>query len=158
MFIGGRTGSSDPENNEAFLTSLEQLIAELGLGTRVHWTGFLPEQGVSDYLRAADLMVLPYRDGASFRRGSLMAVLAHGRPFITTTPVTPCPELVHRQNVWLAPVDDAGRLADAIQELAADSELRARLGKAALRLSQDFSWDHIARRTADYFRELIGQG
>jgi glycosyltransferase involved in cell wall biosynthesis len=158
VFIGGRTGSSDPQNNEAFLTSLERLIAELELNARVHWTGFLPEKSVSHCLRAADFMVLPYRDGVSLRRGSLMAVLAHGRPFIATTPATPCPELVHRQNVWLTPVDDAGSLADAIQDLAADPELRARMGEAALRLSQDFSWDQIARRTADYFGELIGKG
>lgn len=156
VFIGGRTGSSDPENNAAFLARLELLIAELELGARVHWTGFVPSDEVSDYLRAADIMVLPYRDGASLRRGSLMAVLAHGRPLVTTTPALPDPELVHRRNVWLTPVDDVVRLADAIQELAADPKLRTTLGQAAMQLSEGFSWNQIARRTADYFTELTG--
>jgi glycosyltransferase involved in cell wall biosynthesis len=156
VFIGGRTGSSDPDNNEAFLTRLELLIAKLGLEQRVHWTGFLPASEVSAYLRAADIMVLPYRDGVSLRRGTLMAVLAHGRPLVTTLPAMPAPELMHGENVWLTPVDDVQRLADAIRALAADPELRMRLGQGAQLLSNDFTWDGIARRTADYFRELIG--
>jgi glycosyltransferase involved in cell wall biosynthesis len=155
VFVGGRTGSSDPDNNEAFLTKLELLVEELDLGQRVHWTGFLPATEVSAYLRAADIMVLPYRDGVSLRRGTLMAVLAHGRPLITTEPTAACPEMVHRDNVWLTPVDDDGQLADAIQTLAADPGLRMRLGQAALQLSQEFTWDRIAEQTAGYFRELI---
>lgn len=155
VFIGGRTGSSDPDNNEAFLNQLEGLISELGLGKRVHWTGFLPESKVSAFLQAADMMVLPYRDGASLRRGSLMAVLAHGRPLITTTPRTPAPDLVHRENVWITPVDDVRRLADAIVTLATEPEIRVQLGRAALLLSKEFSWDRIARSTADYFDELV---
>ena len=155
VFIGGRTGSSDSGNNAAFLIRLEGLIAELGLGQRVHWTGFVPESKVSAFLQAADIMVLPYRDGVSWRRGSLMAVLAHGRPLITTTPATPAPEFVHRENVWLTPVDDVRRLADAIVTLATKPEMRDQLGRAAQLLSKEFSWDRIARRTANYFDELV---
>jgi hypothetical protein len=54
-------------------------------------------QRVSTFLHAADLMVMPYRDGVSLRRGTLMAVLAHGRPLLTTTPPIPTPELIHGQ-------------------------------------------------------------
>ena len=85
VFIGGQTGDSDQANNEAFLAQLEQTIVENDLSERVHWTGFLPAQRVSANLVAADLMVMPYQDGVSLRRGTLMAILAHGRPLLTTT-------------------------------------------------------------------------
>ncbi|MCA9970558.1 MAG: glycosyltransferase family 4 protein, partial [Anaerolineales bacterium] len=85
VFIGGQTGSSDP-TNRAFLAGLQAEIAALGVSGRVHWTVFLADQGVSTFLHAADVMVMPYRDGVSLRRGTLMAALAHGRPLITTQP------------------------------------------------------------------------
>jgi glycosyltransferase involved in cell wall biosynthesis len=154
LFIGGRTGSSAGGGNVAYQQRLEGLIADLGLSGRVHWTGFIPQEEVSTYLHMADLMVLPYLDGASWRRGSLMAVLAHGRPLITTTPETPMPELVHQRNVHLVPAGDVAALAHAIQLLADDPETRALLGEGAVEVASHFSWEKISRQTADFYATL----
>lgn len=158
VFIGGRTGSSDSANNEAFLSYLEALIAELDLTERVHWTGFLVDMRVSTYLHAADMLVMPYRDGASLRRGTLMAALAHGRPLITTVPATPTPELVHGQNVWLVPVDDLAALREGIQQIAAEPALRERLARGAAGVAELFTWDRIAEKTAAFFQEIVITG
>ena len=155
VFIGGQTGSSDGDNNTTFLDGLKQLVADLGLEQRVHWTGFMPEQQVSTYLHTADLMVMPYRDGVSLRRGTLMAVLAHGRPLITTTPTTPTPELVHGQNCWLVPANDVGALAPAIEQLLAAPARRQSLGQGAAQLADLFTWDKIARETAIFYQQLL---
>jgi glycosyltransferase involved in cell wall biosynthesis len=155
LFVGGPTGDSDRATNAAYQSGLEALAAELHLDGRVHWTGFVDPAAVSDYLNAADLVVLPYRDGASLRRGSLMAGLAHGRPIITTEPATPLPEVVHGENAWLAPVDDPVALAEAITLLAAAPERRSRLGAGARLLAQGFAWERIAGRTAAFFSELL---
>jgi glycosyltransferase involved in cell wall biosynthesis len=155
LFIGGQTGSSDTTNTQAFQARLNEMIDELKLTGRVHWTGFVSADGVSAYLQAADLMVMPYRDGVSLRRGSLMAVLAHGRPFITTQATTPAPQLVHGQNVWLTPPDDVGALTEGIQTLLANSELRAALSRGAAELAGRFTWDKIAQQTAAFFAQLI---
>lgn len=155
VFVGGRTGASDPDNNEAFFQRLDHQIAQLGLGERVHWTGFLDDAAVSAHLYAADMMVMPYRDGVSLRRGTLMAALAHGRPLITTRPASPVPELRHGQNVWLVAPDDAAGLKEAIVKLAAEPELRRRLGEAAAQLAGSFTWDKIAVQTASFFLEKI---
>ncbi|MCA9874350.1 MAG: glycosyltransferase family 4 protein [Anaerolineales bacterium] len=154
VFIGGQTGSSDPANNQSFLDQLKALIRELGLEERVHWTGFQPDQRVSTFLHAADLMVMPYRDGVSLRRGTLMAVLAHGRPLLTTAPTTPTPELVHGENVWLVAPDDAAGLAAAIQTLSGSPDLRAKLGQRAAQVADLFTWDKIAAETAVFLAEL----
>jgi glycosyltransferase involved in cell wall biosynthesis len=154
VFIGGRTGSSDRANNQAFLERLEADVGNLGLQERVHWTGFLPDEAVSAHLKAADLVVLPYRDGVSLRRGTLMAALAHARPIVTTSPSTKTPQLVHGENVWLVPRGDAAALAAAISRLRAEPHLRQELAAGAYTLAQQFTWERIAARTADYYAGL----
>ncbi len=156
VFVGGRTGSSDRATNQAFQEELDALIAQLELGERVHWTGFLDDAGVSATLQASDLIVLPYRDGVSLRRGTLMAALAHGRPILSTLPPEPVPELRHGDNIWLAPPDDVAALAEAAAALLAEAPLRARLGEAALATSALFSWEQIAAETASFYQELSG--
>jgi glycosyltransferase involved in cell wall biosynthesis len=155
VFIGGRTGASDPDNNEAFLSQLRQRIDALGLNERVHWTGFLSPARVSAHLVAADVMVMPYRDGVSPRRGTLMAVLAHGRPLITTMPTEISPEFRHGENMWLVPPDNGQALADAVMALAADPLLRGRLGHEARLVAQSYGWSAIAERTAAFYAEVF---
>jgi glycosyltransferase involved in cell wall biosynthesis len=156
VFIGGQTGASDPDNNQSFRGQLQQQIRDLGLENRVHWTGFVADQRVSTFLHAADVMVMPYRDGVSLRRGTLMAALAHGRPLLSTLPQTPTPELVHGENCWLVPAGDAAALAAGVQALAGDLELRAKLGRGATAVAGLFTWDKIAAQTIDFFHELTG--
>ena len=154
VFIGGQTGASDAANNQAFLAGLRAQIASLGLTERVHWTGFLSDARVSAHLQAADMLVMPYRDGASLRRGTLMAALAHGSPLITTTPTVPTPQLVPGENCCLVPVGDVAALDTAVQTLTNDADLRERLGQEAARLAEQFSWRKIAEETAVFYQLL----
>lgn len=148
LMIGGRVGSSDP-TNQAYADRIESLIGELGLGERVRWTGYIPSEQVSAALLSADVVVLPYQDGISFRRGSLHAALAHGCPIISTQPTVPLPELVEAENVLLVPPSDPKALSHAAQRLHNDLELKQRIGQGAARLAQQFTWAQIARRTVD---------
>jgi glycosyltransferase involved in cell wall biosynthesis len=153
LLIGGQVGSSDP-TNRAYLQQIEALIDRLGLSTRVHRTGYVSTDQVSAHLLAADACVLPYEDGASFRRGSLMAALAHGRPIVTTHPRVPLPQLRDGENVLLAPPGDPGALAASVARLAADPALSRRLGQGAAALAQQFTWQRIAARTGELFDRL----
>jgi glycosyltransferase involved in cell wall biosynthesis len=148
LMIGGRVGSSDP-TNQAYADHAQATIVELGLGERVRWTGYVPNEQVSAALLSADAVLLPYRDGISFRRGSLHAALAHGCPIVSTYPVVPLPELVDGENVLLVPPDDPVALCQAAQRLHDDPELKERIGHGAAALSRQFAWAHIAQRTVD---------
>ncbi len=155
VFIGGQTGASDPDNNQSFLAGLRRRISEAGLAERVHWTGFLLPERVSTHLAAADLMVMPYRDGVSLRRGTLMAVLAHGRPLITTRPVEPSAEFRHGENMWLVPPDEPAQLARSILALAANNSLRQAMGRGARNLAAKYGWDAIGAQTAELYEEVL---
>lgn len=148
LMIGGRVGSSDL-TNRAYADHIQSLIDELDLSQRVHWTGYIPNEQVSAALLSADAVVLPYRDGASFRRGSLHAALAHGCPIISTRPTIPLPELIEDENILLVPPDDPTAIGRAAQRLQDDPELKQRIGQGAAALAQHFTWEQIARRTVD---------
>jgi glycosyltransferase involved in cell wall biosynthesis len=154
IMVGGKVGSSDP-TNVAYLKRVEGLIEELGLTDRVFWTGYTPQSEVSANLLASDICVLPYRDGASFRRGSFMAALAHGLPIVSTRPRVHVPKLRHGENILLVPPDAPVALAEAIARLAGDVELRRHLGEGAARLAQDFTWEKIAEKTEALYGEIL---
>ncbi|MGD8804892.1 MAG: glycosyltransferase family 4 protein [Chloroflexota bacterium] len=153
VFVGGKTGSSDAAN-EAYLQQIESMIESKGLARRVHWSGFLDDAALAAHFQACDLMVMPYRDGVSLRRGTLMAILAHGRPLLTSPPEGSGAPLVHGQNVWMTPVDDPELLSDAIRQVAGDDSLRRRLSAGAREVSGQFRWERIAVETAAFYRAL----
>lgn len=153
LMIGGHVGASDP-TNAAYLDKVRRRVAELGLEQRVHWTGFIGADAVSSAFAASDIAVLPYRDGASFRRGSLMAALAHGMPIVSTTPAVPIPQLRHRDNIWLAAVQSPESLADAVWQIWQDQPLLRRLRLGAESLASQYSWDSIAREHIEIYHDL----
>jgi glycosyltransferase involved in cell wall biosynthesis len=152
--IGGQTGTSDAASNEAFSAEIEKLIARYDLNDRIPRTGFVDAPEVSAHLMACDAVVLPYRDGVSFRRGSFMAALAHGCPVVTTHPATPLPELRDGVNVRLVPPESASAIVLAVTELLDAPELRARLGQGAHALSALFRWETIAVRTLEFLQSV----
>jgi glycosyltransferase involved in cell wall biosynthesis len=152
--IGGQAGASDP-TDAAFGAQVERMIARYDLAERVIRTGFASPADVSAHLLACDAVVLPYRDGVSFRRGSLLAALAHACPVITTQPAMPLPELRDGENIRLVPPESAPALVLAVTELLDAPELRARLGQGAQALAAQFRWEGIAARTMAFYESLL---
>ena len=154
LMIGERVGASDP-TNYAFLQEVEALIAELDLADRIQWTDRQPDSEVAADLNACDLLVLPYVDGASPRRGTLMAGLANGCAIVTTTPQTPLPELVdERELLYVAPENDVA-LAKIISRALNNPALVERLRRQARTAIGQFDWDKIAaEHVALYERDV----
>ncbi len=143
LMIGEQVGASDASNRQ-YLHEVETAIRELGLATRIVWTGHQPEAGVSADLNACDVLVMPYVDGASLRRGTLMASLAHGCAIITTTPRDPIPELTDGRELLYVPPEDVDAAAAAVMRLVQDPALTASLRIHARAASAVFTWEGIA--------------
>ena len=108
---------------------------------------------------ACDVLALPYEDGASFRRGSLLAALEHGRAIVTTPPAPGAggfgPRSLMPERHFLAvPPNDPAALAHALTRLADEPELAARLGGEAKRLAGLCSWESIAAETTQFYTEV----
>jgi glycosyltransferase involved in cell wall biosynthesis len=100
----------------------------------VHASGPLPPQDLSAAIAACDLMVQPYPDGVSTRRGSTAALLAHGRAIVTTNGIA-------TERLWnvsgavaTAPADDPNGLRDTISQMLSSYEVRHGLAWSALDL------------------------
>ncbi len=154
MLIGGRTGSSDPANVE-YAKQVDQLIESLNLKEHVIETGYLESIDVSRALMTCDVMALPYQDGASLRRGSLLASIAHGRSIVTTTPRFAIEGLVDNQSALFVSPDDPIALAGSIERVLNDRVLREQLERGAREASKLYTWDRIARQTIDVYERVM---
>ncbi|GAC1658539.1 MAG: hypothetical protein NVS9B1_18640 [Candidatus Dormibacteraceae bacterium] len=123
-------------------------VAARGLGGRMFETGYLPAQDVSTHLSLLDLYVHTGAAGASTRSTTLAAALSHGLPVVARRgPETPD---YFEDGVNLRLIDPGDSLAAAAAALAADPELRARLGAAGRETHRrHLAWDVIARRLLD---------
>ncbi len=154
--VGGGAGSSDP-TNAAFMDAMQARIHQLALEPFIHRTGYLDETTVGAYLAAADAVVLPFRDGASYRRGSLMAAIHYGCAIVTTTPQVNIPSFVDGENMRLVPPGDPAALARALCDLRQQPEQAARLRQGAAALAGQFRWPAIAQSAADFFRQVVAE-
>jgi glycosyltransferase involved in cell wall biosynthesis len=117
------------------------------LSGRVHATGVLSSDDVSAHLQACDLLVLPYVDGASARRTTLMAALAHGRAVVTTTGELSEPWWRECGAVEVAPAEDPRRMVDQVVSLAGNRDRLRQLESAARTMYQDrFAVEHAVAR------------
>jgi glycosyltransferase involved in cell wall biosynthesis len=101
------------------------------LHTRVHATGALAPADVSRYLSACDVMLQPYDDGVSTRRGSMMAALAHRRPVVTTAGASTEPLWSQSGAVALVNIGEVMAMGAALVHLMDDAGERTRLRAAA---------------------------
>jgi glycosyltransferase involved in cell wall biosynthesis len=150
LLIGGRTGSSDPTNAE-YAAQVENLIDSLGVKDQVITTGYLEPREVSRALLVCDVMLLPYVDGASLRRGSLLAAIAHGRAIVTTEPRYPIGGLTNEESILYVRSNDPAALAATVQRVLMDESLRARLQANVSEAAKLYTWDRIAAQTIEVF-------
>jgi glycosyltransferase involved in cell wall biosynthesis len=138
LLLGGRAGASDPGDR---VTALRIQPALDRLGDRVIQPGFLPSNGLSAYLLAGDVALLPYADGASARRGSLLACAVHGLPIVSTQPA----------GVEVAPFVEA---VEADARVLADAVMHPNGTLANGRLAAEkMSWPRIAEAHLDVYRQ-----
>lgn len=154
-------GAGDSEADQTYAQQLKQKIGRAGLDQRVIITGYAEPTDVSAYLMAADAIVLPFNDGYSYRRGSLITALAHQVPIITTKSSAevsqdPLPELIDGTHALLIEPQNVSQLVAAIQRIQQEPELAFMLSRQGRELTDVFSWDRIVQQHEDLYRKLLG--
>lgn len=152
LFMIGQS-MRDPLNNweGRYVKMVHEYIDETGLAEWITATGHGEDDEVSADLDACDVMVFLYQDGASTRRGTLLAGLAHGCAIVTTTPQSPLVELVDGQDVLFVPIGDVDAALAAIRRIVYDPAFKAKLRQNALAVSDTFSWEGIAAAHERFF-------
>lgn len=118
------------------------------------WSAAGAADVVAAHVAATDLLVQPYVDGATTRRGSLMAAVGLGRPVVSTA--GPLTEAFWTETgaVALAPVDRPEEVLGVAERLLRDPAARARLGDTARQVYDD---RFAIGRTVDSLRRLAGE-
>ena len=119
------------------------------------WLGHVAD--VREVWRRADIFVLPARSREGMPR-ALLEAAACARPLVVTD-VPGCRHFV-RDGVegFVVPPEDADALADALERLARDPELRRRMGEAArLRLLHGFTEAQVKQSLRAAYASMLGR-
>ncbi len=131
-----------PEGNR-----LTELIGKLGLDAQVDLLrGIWNPRFILTRVHQAQVFVLP-----SIREGQGIAIIeamSVGTPVIVAAhPQSAAPFLVrHRDDGLLVPPLRPDKIADAIHLLLEDTELRGKLGQAALQKARKYDWDELTKK------------
>jgi glycosyltransferase involved in cell wall biosynthesis len=153
-------GAGDSAADQTYAQQIRQKIARSGLDNRIIITGYTEASDVSAYLMAADAIILPFSDGYSYRRGSLITALAHQVPVITTRAPAglsqdPLPELVDGRHALLIDPQNADQLVAAVERIKHEPELAFMLSRQGRELTDVFSWDQIVQQHEQLYRHLL---
>jgi glycosyltransferase involved in cell wall biosynthesis len=119
--------------------------------------GQIDHSRVQEYARGMDVLLLPNQLRVETSRGGdigrftsplkMFEYMASGRPIIASALDNLKEVLVHGQNALLVRPDDWHGWANALDQLAADSNLRETLARSALTLLRnEFTWDIRAKK------------
>jgi D-inositol-3-phosphate glycosyltransferase len=148
---GGCEGERSRWNAEQ--RRLDALRAELGLAEAVRFAGAHTQDQLPLFYAAADIVTMPSHY-ESFGMAALEG-LACGRPVVATSEGGPAFVVEDGVSGLLTPPDNAQALADQIEHLLADDELRATLGAAAAARAQPFGWPAVACDILRIYRDTL---
>jgi len=156
LLMGGvETLALQGQEAEKYWQQVQGQIRELGLGDRVHCTGYIDAEPASRYLSGSDLGVLPFNPGISLKSGALLAMFAHQLPTIATCTSETDRVLTDQQVVAPVAPRNAEALATAITTLLENPAERQRLAHAGHAFAQSFTWDSIRDRHCEIYQALL---
>ena len=135
------------------LARLKALASGLAVARRVIFLGEVAEP--AEVLAAADVFVF-----ASLYEGLpnvVLEAMGAGLPVVATE-VGGVPEVVSEgESGFLVPPRRAGELARRMSQLAADEELRQRLGRAGRARAGEFTVERMVRAYEDLYQEVLSE-
>ena len=118
---------------------------------------FIPDGEVEIYFKAADVLVLPYRD--IYQSGILFLALSFGLPVIASDVGSLKDEIAKGGNGYVFKSEDSADLANTIDRYF-QSDLYAHLDQRRNEIKSDAarrnSWEAAARTTMDVYAQLLG--
>ncbi|MBX3049181.1 MAG: glycosyltransferase [Anaerolineales bacterium] len=152
VWIVGGDVEEDLELMGSEMSRLRSLARELGVQDQIEFLGSRSQEDLPSYYAAADVVVMPsYSE--SFGMVALEA-MACGRPVVASR-VGGLAYLVHDGITGFHVREGHSmELASRLAELLNEPPLLARLGQAARREAEDYSWQAMAQRIEELYRRM----
>jgi glycosyltransferase involved in cell wall biosynthesis len=143
----------ETSGSQTSVTELRELVRSLGIEDRVGFTGFVPD--ASKAMRALDIVVHASTDPEPF--GLVIAeAMACGKPVVVSRAGGASELIEPGVNALAFTPGEAGELAQRIEELARDANLRERLGRAGRSMAeQRFHRRRMASELAPIYESLV---
>jgi glycosyltransferase involved in cell wall biosynthesis len=120
---------------------LEQLAQDLGLGHRVTFLGYVPDQQLINlYAEARAVYYAPFDEDYGF---TTVQALAASRPVVTTTDAGGVLEFIDDGHNGFVVAPDPAAIAARLDMLANDPALAERLGANGPQRVADITWDRV---------------
>lgn len=130
--------------------SLRRAVHRYNLHKFVRFLGYLPDETLAIVYRLASVFVFP-----SLYEGfglPPLEAMACGTPVVTSN-VSSLPEVVGDAALLVDP-SDAACIADAVQRVLTEPDLRASLRERGLARAREFSWDRSVRQIRTIYHEV----
>ena len=135
---------------------LEQIAHDAGVSGRVEFLGSVAD--VRPYFRAASVFVLPSVARSEAFGIVQLEAMAHGVPVVNTDLDTGVPSVsLDGLTGFTVPPKNPRALAEAINRLLGDEQLRARMGEAGRRrVHEEFNVSQMVEKTRGVYRAVAG--
>ena len=140
---------------EKYIGPYREAARAKGAGNFV-MTGLVPQNEVSSYLLASDILVLPYSSDVTIEGGTesgkftsplkIFEYMAAGKPILATKIPSVMEVLEPERNSVAVPPDDSEAFFNALSSLMSDAQLRARISRNALRDAREHTWEKRVKR------------
>jgi glycosyltransferase involved in cell wall biosynthesis len=136
--------------------SLERQIADAGLADRFVFTGLVPPEEIPCLIGAMDILVhVSLREGLA---RALPQALIAGKPVVSYDVDGAREVVLSGETGFLVEPQSVAPLAEAIGKLAADSDLRARLGsQGRARFTDQFRHETMTRRLRELYCQVLSR-
>lgn len=133
--------------------NLENLAKELGLEKKVEFIGRIPRENTAPYYQEAGIFVLPsFNEGMS---NAMLEALASGLPLIATNTGGTSELVEEGVNGLVIKTKDVQDLADKIEILMKDEDLRKKMGEASRRKAEAMSWEKVAKEYIELYNKIF---
>lgn len=122
----------------------------------VVFVGFVSSQELPRYYQTADIFCAPAINRESFGI-VLLEAMAMGKPIVATNIEGYASVVTHGEEAWLVPPKDSRQLAQALVSVIRDEKLRQEMGGKGRLKAQEYSWERVAGRVADYYRKVLNE-
>lgn len=131
----------------------EAVAASLGLSDLVKFTGYIPEQAVTEYFFESDILVFPTRHAEGFPNVLFKAVAA-GLPVVTTK-IRAAAEYLSEPENCLFCTQGPDDIASKLTRLINDNELRSKMSEGNLELGKTLEPRPIAEEFLAVYRDIL---
>ncbi|MEM2106540.1 MAG: glycosyltransferase family 4 protein [Candidatus Bathyarchaeia archaeon] len=133
----------------------QNMSERLGLSGRVVFVGNLPDNVLPRYYAASDFLVLPSRDRSEGFGLTILEANASGIPAVASNIGGIPGILTDRVNGLLVQPRDPQALADALQVIVEDDDLRVRMGLMGRKIALSHDWSRVAFETFKVYCEVL---